>query len=106
MEIAHGLTDDYVICYQIKKEMGHVKLKMWEPPVAAATHGQTEQPYLYAINYSFARLGEAEAFLRQHLLINGALDVPNTGFPAEGEVAILPFPTWNMDAESSVVSAH
>ncbi|MBE7381854.1 MAG: hypothetical protein F6J95_010640 [Leptolyngbya sp. SIO1E4] len=97
MNLAHTLTDDYVICYQLKQELGCIKLKLWEPSISAPNQDQAEHPYLYAVNFSFKHLSEAEAFLRDHLLVNGAFDVPETDFPKEGQVAILPFPTWGME---------
>lgn len=61
------------------------------------TTEQAEQPlpYLYVANFTFDTIAEAEASLRDHLLNNGAFDVPDSNFPHEGEIAILPYPTWN-----------
>ena len=96
MNLAHALTDDYVICYRLKMESGYVKLKLWEPPMP---RDSPEHTFLYAVNFNCTRLSEAEAFLRNYLLTNGAIDVPEVNFPEQGEVAILPFPTWGMDKD-------
>lgn len=100
MELANTYTSDYVICYRIKKEPGRVKLRLWEPPRLSPRQDPSEHPYLYAINFSFSHLKAAEAFLRDHLLVNGALDVPEANFPEEGQIVILPFPTWGMEISS------
>ncbi len=94
MNLAHALTDDHVICYRITQSFGQVKLRLWEP--SPPMH-HSDQPFLYAANFTFCTRQEAESFLRDHLLINGAFDVPETNFPEEGEIAILPFPTWSME---------
>lgn len=91
MNLAHALTEDHVICYRITQELGQVKLRLWEP---ATPGSENTQPFIYAANFNFRTLREAETFLRDHLLVNGAFDVPETDFPAEGAIAILPFPTW------------
>lgn len=91
MTSVNALAADYEIYYRITQEVGMVKLRLWEYPRSPSS---APQPYLYAVNYRFKRLKEAENFLRDYLLLNGAFDVPEAGFPAEGQVAILPFPTW------------
>lgn len=104
MNLAHASSEDYVIRYRLRQDVSHIRLRVWEPPAVPDTHRPPDQPYLYAINYSFAHLREAEAFLRQHLLVNGAFDVPEADFPEEGEIAILPFPTWGMESDNGVLS--
>ncbi|NER83956.1 MAG: hypothetical protein F6K42_31320 [Leptolyngbya sp. SIO1D8] len=97
MNLAHTLINDYVICYRFIREPDCIKLKLWEPSPLPSEHGQSEHHYLYIINFSFSHLDDAEAFLRRYLLTNGAFDIPETDFPEEGQIAILPFPTWGMD---------
>lgn len=98
MNLAHALTEDYVICYRITPELSQVKLRLWEPIAPGSQH---TQPFTYAANFSFRTRKEAETFLRDHLLVNGAFDVPEANFPTEGEVAILPFPTWPGEQENA-----
>ena len=97
MELASISPSDYVICYRLIKESDRVRLRLWEPSRPSHRQGPSEHPYLYTINSSFSHLSAAETFLREHLLVNGALDVPETNFPEEGQVVILPFPTWGME---------
>jgi hypothetical protein len=93
------LTDDYAICYHLQRATSPIKLRLWEPPVPAARGQEQDLPYLYAVNFTFNTLQEAEAFLHEHLLSNGAFDVPETNFPEEGKVEILPYPTWGMESQ-------
>ena len=89
-----NLATDYVIFYRLTTESGLVRLRLWE------MHPNPEvnpQPYLYAVNYTFRHRREAEKFLRDYVITNGAFDVPETRWPSEGEIAILPFPTWSGD---------
>jgi hypothetical protein len=94
-----ALTDDYVICYRLQRETNPIKLRLWEPPVPSLPSHEQDLPYLYAVNFTFKTLQEAEAFLHGHLLSNGAFDVPETDFPEEGKIEILPYPTWSMEAQ-------
>ena len=87
-----NLANDYAIFYRLATEPGLVRLRLWE------MHPHPEvnpQPYLYVVNYTFGHRREAEQFLHDYLVINGAFDVPETQWPSEGEIAILPFPTWS-----------
>jgi hypothetical protein len=97
MTLASTLTSDYVICYRIQYESDHIKLRLWEPPVPKQKSESQGLPYLYAANLSFNTVEEAEAFLHGYLLSNGALDVPEADFPEEGQIEILPYPTWGME---------
>ncbi|HEY9887401.1 MAG TPA: hypothetical protein V6D02_03320 [Candidatus Obscuribacterales bacterium] len=92
-----ALAGDHVLCYRLQSEMGYVRLRLWEPPVVTGQAVVPESPYLYAANFTFPTLQEAEGFLREHLLANGAFDVPESNFPAEGAIAILPYPTWALE---------
>jgi len=97
MNLAHTLTGDYVVCYRIESIPGQVKLKLWEPTPHSGQRPSMDGPFLYAANFTFACVEEAESFLREYLLVNGAFDVPESDFPQEGQVEILPFPTWGME---------
>lgn len=99
MTSAHAAANDHVICYQFQPDSDRIKLRLWEPSTTAALPDTQSWPYLYMANFTFATLHEAESFLHRHLLDNGAFDVPLTNFPLEGEIAILPFPTWDMESE-------
>ncbi|MDB9524414.1 hypothetical protein PN498_00315 [Oscillatoria sp. CS-180] len=96
MTSAYALKGDHFIHYQLKQEVGYIKLRLWEPPGSSSGRQTSNLPYLYAANLTFGTLREAEAFLHDHLLTNGALDVPDTNFPQEGQIEILPYPTWGM----------
>lgn len=97
MTLAHALTGDHVICYRLSTDSGQIKLRLWEPIRASNCQAAAPLPYLYAANFSFKTWFEAERFLREHLLANGAFDVPESDFPPEGQIAILPYPTWGLD---------
>jgi len=97
MSVAYSLTGDYAIRYRLQTAPGQVKLQLWEPPISANRESASPVPYLYLANFSFDTVTEAEAYLRHYLLRNGAFDVPETNFPEEGEVAILPYPTWGTE---------
>jgi len=97
MSVAYSFTGDYMIRYRLQIAPEQVKLQLWEPPVLAHQESVPPLPYLYLANFTFNTVAEAEAYLRNHLLKNGAFDVPETNLPAEGEVAILPYPTWGND---------
>ncbi len=87
-----NLATDYAVFYRMTTEPGLVRLRLWE------MHPNPEvnpQPYLYVVNYTFSSRRKAEDFLRDYLVLNGAFDVPDTHWPSEGEIAILPFPTWS-----------
>ncbi len=99
MTSAHATDSDHVICYQFQPEVDRIKLRLWEPLSNVASKDPMSRPYLYMANLTFTTLHEAESFLHAHLLSNGAFDVPATNFPQEGKVTILPFPTWDMDAD-------
>lgn len=86
-----------IIRYRLKKELGRFKLTLWEPMAHINQSEPSNSLYLYSANLFFPRLSEAETFLRNHLLMNGAADVPDTEFPEEGQATILPFPTWGLD---------
>jgi hypothetical protein len=91
-----NLAAEYAIHYKLTVEHRQVRLRLWE------MHPRPQhnpQPYLYAANYSFSHRAEAEAFLRDYLYVNGAFDVPDRRLPAEGEIAILPFPTWSEEMQ-------
>ncbi len=94
MTLAYAFTEDHVIRYRLQADSHRVYLRLWEPTLPKGAPDLPRLPYLYALNFTFRTLAEAEAFLRHHLLTNGAFDVPDENFPAEGEVAILPYPTW------------
>ena len=94
MTLACALKGDHAICYRFRYEMGYIKLRLWEPPTPDENRDSQRSPYLYAANLTFRTMQEAEAFLHGHLLSNGAFDVPETDFPKEGRIEILPFPTW------------
>jgi hypothetical protein len=96
MTLAHALTGEHVICYRLKSEAGQIKLKLWEPSCPQQQGVTQDSPYLYAVNFSFRTLSEAEEFLHDCLMVNGAFDVPDTNFPPEGQIEILPYPTWGM----------
>ena len=97
MTLAHALKCVHVFCYRLSTDSGQIKLRLWEPVSASDCQAAVPSPYLYAANFSFKTLVEAERFLREHLLVNGAFDVPESDFPAEGQIAILPFPTLGLD---------
>jgi len=97
MSVAYSLTGDYTIRYRLQIAPEQVKLQLWEPPVVTNQESAPPAPYLYLANFTFGTVTEAEAYLRNYLLKNGAFDLPETNFPAEGEVAILPYPTWGRD---------
>jgi hypothetical protein len=93
MSSVHALAADHAIFYRIQRSPGVVKLRMWEPHPHSV--GGVSLPYLYAVNYTFQKVVDAEAFLREYLLVNGAFDVPDRNFPTEGRIEILPYPTWS-----------
>ncbi|MGF1457642.1 MAG: hypothetical protein ACFBSG_01300 [Leptolyngbyaceae cyanobacterium] len=97
MSVASSVANDHSICYRLESQPGQVKLRLWEPVLPSARQPEALAPYLYAANFTFKALGEAESFLRDHLLQNGAFDVPEANFPKEGEIAILPYPTWGCE---------
>ena len=94
---AFTTTSDHEIRYQIQTVAGQVRLRLWEPSVTVESPTEQVQPYLYLANFNFNTIAEAEAFLRDHLLSNGAFDVPESNFPQEGAVEILPYPTWGLE---------
>ncbi|MEM6714638.1 MAG: hypothetical protein AAF827_21825 [Cyanobacteria bacterium P01_D01_bin.6] len=99
MSVASYATNhDHTICYRLELLPGQVKLRLWES--LAPTMEQVEQPlpYLYVANFTFNTVAEAEAYLRDYLLNNGAFDVPDRNFPREGAIAILPYPTWGSES--------
>ncbi|RZM81858.1 hypothetical protein [Leptolyngbya iicbica] len=98
---AFTATNDYEIRYEIQPWAGQIRLRLWEPAVTIERPTEQVQPYLYLANFSFGTVAEAEAYLRNHLLSNGAFDVPESNFPSAGAVAILPYPTWGTDAVES-----
>ncbi|WP_008311467.1 hypothetical protein [Leptolyngbya sp. PCC 6406] len=87
-----NLAAEYAIYYKIVLEAGQIRLRLWE---IAPDSQKNPYPYLYLVNYGFHHREEAEAFLREYLFLNGAFDVPERNLPPEGQVEILPFPTWN-----------
>lgn len=97
MSLASALPGDYIVCYRLEEHLGQTKLRLWEPILPSRPAADTTAPYLYIINFTFRTTREAEVFLRNHLLSNGAFDVPESHFPQEGRVEILPFPTWNLE---------
>ncbi|MEM9002521.1 MAG: hypothetical protein AAGE59_03230 [Cyanobacteria bacterium P01_F01_bin.86] len=97
MELSQTLTDDYVICYRITREAERIKLRLWEPAQPSQRQNNSNKPYLYVANFSFSHRHAAEACLRHHLLVNGAINVPESDFPEEGQVIILPYPTWGIE---------
>lgn len=89
---------DHTIRYQLQTVTpGHIKLRLWEPAVVTPPASDQPLPYLYVANLTFNTVADAEAYLREHLLKNGAFDVPESNFPQEGAIAILPYPTWNLE---------
>ncbi len=94
---AFTTTSDHEIRYEIQPLAGQFRLRFWEPAVARDNSSEPLQPYLYLANFSFDTLAEAEAYLRDHLLNNGAFDVPENNFPPAGAVEILPYPTWGLE---------
>lgn len=94
MSVAYSFAGDHAIRYRLQVAPDQVKLRLWEPAIAPHPPADNPLPYLYAANFTFDTVPEAEAYLRSHLLRNGAFDVPETNFPEEGEIAILPYPTW------------
>jgi hypothetical protein len=96
MTLAYALADSHVICYRLQSEAGQIKLRLWEPSHPQEGAAQNS-PYLYAVNFSFPTLREAEQFLHDCLMVNGAFDVPEANFPAEGQIEILAYPTWGME---------
>jgi hypothetical protein len=97
MTLVHDHPGEHVICYRFRRETGFIKLHLWEPPGPLKNQESQHLPYLYAVNFTFTSMQDAEAFLHTHLLNNGAFNVPKTDFPPEGQITILPFPTWKLD---------
>jgi hypothetical protein len=91
-------TSDHEIRYEIQALPGQIRLRLWEPAVTVDHPSEEQvQPYLYLANFNFDTLAEAEAYLRNYLLENGAFDVPESNFPKAGAVEILPYPTWGLE---------
>ncbi len=88
---------DHTIRYQIQVSPEQVKLRFWEPQVISGSPSDQPLPYLYLANCTFRTVAEAETYLRNHLLDNGAFDVPDSNFPEEGAIEILPYPTWGVE---------
>lgn len=97
MSVAYSFTGDHAIRYRLQIAPDQVKLSLWEPAIAPPQSAESPLPYLYLANFTFDTVAEAESYLRNHLLRNGAFDVPETNFPEEGEIAILPYPTWGTE---------
>lgn len=96
--VSYATNCDHTIRYRLELLPGQVKLRLWEPSATTPEPAEQPLPYLYAANFTFDTIAEAEAYLRDHLLNNGAFDVPESNFPQEGEIAILPYPTWGAGA--------
>lgn len=94
--VSYATSRDHTICYRLELSPEQVKLRLWESSAPTTAESESEQPlpYLYVANFTFNTVAEAEAYLRSHLLSNGAFDVPESNFPPEGAIAILPYPTW------------
>lgn len=90
MQSDNTWTGNHVICYRISEALDRFYLKLWEPKTQPNHLAESSEPYLYVANFSFKHLDAAEDCLRYHLLANGAADIPDTGFPVEGKVSILP----------------
>ncbi|MEM0980520.1 MAG: hypothetical protein AAGH78_09610 [Cyanobacteria bacterium P01_H01_bin.58] len=88
MNLFSSPKDDHVVCYRLSLSPNRVKLKLWEPVPLPNLQQSESHPYLYAANWQFQHLSEAEAFLRDYLRANGAVEVPESEFPTEGKVAI------------------
>lgn len=98
MSVAHSINRDHTVRYRLRTELGQVKLRLWEPAIKPQNPTEQLPPYVYLANFTFPTIAEAEAYLRNHLLENGAFDLPETTLPAEGEIKILPHPTWGLDS--------
>lgn len=94
MTAAHAHASDYVVCYRLTQDKNQFKLRLWEPAPQTTGDDESRLPYLYVANYTFQTQQDAEAFLRDYLLTNGAFDLPEDHLPAEGQIEILPYPTW------------
>lgn len=88
----YALASDHVLHFRISERPGGVRLTMWE---MAPNPKEQLKPYLYVINYYLDTLEEAQGFLRQHLMINGASGVAKLDIPFEGKVRVMPYPTWS-----------
>lgn len=86
---------DYTLYYMLStEEMGVTRLKLWELSDQATSATDVDH-YLYKVNYTFPQRQEAEAFLQEFLILNGAIDMPADTAADRGQVMVLPFPTWN-----------
>ncbi|MEO1093847.1 MAG: hypothetical protein AAFX01_02965 [Cyanobacteria bacterium J06638_28] len=97
MSLSSSPKDDHVVCYRLSLSPDRVKLRLWEPAPLPNPQYSDNHPYLYAANWQFQHLSEAEAFLRNHLRANGAAEVPESEFPTEGKVTIPLLITWGLD---------
>ncbi len=99
MSVASYATNhDHTIRYRLELLPGQVKLRLWESSATTTEQAEQPLPYLYVANFTFNTVTAAETYLRAHLLSNGAFDVPESNFPREGAIAILPYPTWGVDS--------
>lgn len=92
----YALATDHLLYYKITPEPEGFRIRIWETPATAADrHGA----YLYILNRQVASVAEAQAFLANHLALNGgSLACNQAEFPKKGKIHLMAFPTWNSES--------
>jgi hypothetical protein len=91
--IMYALATDHLLYYKITPEPDGFKLRLWETATGA---GDSQDGYLYIINYRVTSMAAAKAVLTNHLTFNGsALPCNQAELPYKGKIRLLAFPTWN-----------